>query len=236
MPKVSIVIPAHNEALNIPSLLESLDSLRQREHWDCEIVVVNDNSSDDTGSVASGLASKLGGVKIITRVSDAGMGNALKEGTSASSGDIVIWTMGDKSDNPETFPKMVAKIGEGYDMVFGSRYVKGGSRGDLSLHKALLSRGYSLVAGLLFGLAVSDITNAFRCFSRRVFDSVRLESGDFAISPEFAIKAHKAGFRLGEVPTGYTDRKEGRTTFKIVKMGPRYLSMFKFLFRRQNAR
>ena len=236
MPKVSIVIPAHNEALNLTSLFESLDGLRRRERWDCEIVVVDDNSSDGTGRVASELASRFGGVKIITRVSNAGMGNALREGTSASSGDIVIWTMGDKSDNPETFPVMVAKIGEGYDMVFGSRYVKGGSRGDLSLHKALLSRGYSLVAGVLFGLKVSDITNAFRCFRRSVFDSVRLESGDFAISPEFAIRAHKAGFRLGEVPTGYTDRKEGRTTFRIMRMGPRYLSMFKYLFGRQNAK
>lgn len=231
MDKLSIVIPSHNEERNIPSLIESLDSLRKREGGDCEIVIVNDNSTDSTGSVAESLSKKYKSITVIHRTSNPGMGNALKDGTSAARGRVIIWTMADKSDNPETFPKMIEKINSGYDMVFGSRYIKGGSRGDLAFHKALMSRGYSILAKIVFGLKVNDITNAFRCFRKKVFDSVKLDSGDFAISPEFAIKAHKAGFRLGEVPTGYTDRKEGKTTFKIMKMGPRYLSMFKYLFR-----
>ncbi len=231
MGEISIVIPSHDEELNLPSLIESLDTLRKREGWDCEIVIVNDNSTDSTGSVAESLSKKYRNMAVIHRNANPGMGNALKDGTSAAKGSIIIWTMADKSDNPETFPKMVEKINSGYDMVFGSRYIRGGSRGDLALHKALLSRGYSILAKIVFGLKVSDITNAFRCFRKKVFDYVKLDSGDFAISPEFAIKAHKARFKLGEVPTGYTDRKEGRTTFKIMKMGPRYLSMFRYLFR-----
>ncbi len=231
MEGLSIVIPSHNEELNLPSLVESLDTLRKQEKWNCEIVIVNDNSTDSTGKVAERLSKKYRNVKVVHRSSNPGMGNALKEGTSMAKGKIIIWTMADKSDNPETFPRMVEKINRGYDMVFGSRYIRGGSRGDLAFHKALFSRGYSILAKIIFGLKVNDITNAFRCFRKKVFDSVKLESGDFAISPEFAIKAHKEGFRLGEVPTNYSDRKEGKTTFKIMKMGPRYLSMFRYVFR-----
>ncbi len=230
MEELSIVVPSHNEERNLPSLVESLDALRKREGWNCEIVLVNDNSTDGTGNVAEGLSREYKNITVIHRSSSPGMGNALKEGTSAAKGSTIIWTMADKSDNPETFPKMIEGIKSGYDLVFGSRYIRGGSRGDLAFHKAFFSRSYSLLAKIVFGLKVNDITNAFRCFRKKVFDSVKLESGDFAISPEFAIKAHKAGFRLGEVPTGYTDRKEGKTTFKIMKMGPRYLSMFRYFF------
>ncbi len=230
MEALSIVIPSHNEERNLPSLVESLDSLRKRESWNCEIVIVDDNSKDGTGKVAEELSKKYGNLTVVHRSSNPGMGNALKEGTSIAKGKTIIWAMADKSDNPETFPRMVEKINSGFDMVFGSRYIKGGSRGDLAVHKAFFSMSYSLLAKLVFGLRVNDITNAFRCFRKKVFDSVNLDSGDFAISPEFAIKAHKAHFRLGEVPTNYTDRKEGKTTFKIMKMGPRYLSMFRYLF------
>lgn len=231
MEKISIVIPSHNEERNLPSLISTLDNLRKRERWDCEIVIVDDNSTDSTGKVAEALSRKHKKITVIHRRGNPGMGNALKEGTAKSKGSIIIWTMADKSDNPETFPKMIAKINSGFDMVFGSRYIAGGSRGDLAFHKALLSRGYSVASKIIFGLKANDITNAFRCFRKEAFEKVKLLSGDFAISPEFAIKAHKAGFRLGEVPTGYSDRKEGKTTFKIMKMGGRYVSMFKYAFK-----
>ncbi len=230
MEKISIVVPAHNEEQNLPSLVEAHDKLRTQEKWDCEIVLVNDNSKDSTGKVAEALAKKYSNITVLHRDSNPGMGNALKDGTRAASGNIIIWAMADKSDDPATFPKMVALINQGYDMVFGSRYIKGGSRGDLAAHKALLSWGYSFTATIIAGIKVHDITNAFRCFRKEVFTKLSIESGDFAISPEFALKAHKAGYKLGEVPTVYSDRKAGKTTFKILKMGMRYISMFKYIF------
>lgn len=230
MARISIVVPAHNEEQNLPSLLEAHDALRRQQKWDCEFVIVDDNSSDNTGKVADALAKKYAKVKVLHRNLNPGMGNALKDGTKLASGSIIIWAMADKSDDPATFPKMVAMVDAGYDMVFGSRYIKGGSRGDLAMHKALLSWGYSFTARLIAGIKVHDITNAFRCFKKEVFTSLKIESGDFAISPEFALKAHKAGYKLGEVPTVYADRKAGKTTFKILKMGSRYVSMFRFIF------
>ncbi|MFH1182144.1 MAG: glycosyltransferase family 2 protein [Candidatus Woesearchaeota archaeon] len=229
--KISIVIPAHNEEANLPSLVDSLVQLGESQKWDYEIVIGDDHSADSTGRIADEYSKKNPRITVIhRRNSIRGMGNTLKEATKAATGDVIIWTMADKSDALETYPLMVAKINDGYDLVFGARYIKGGSKGDLASHKAFSSQTYSRIAGFIFGMKVHDITNAFRAFRKAVFDSIELESGDFAISPEFAIKAHLLGYRLGEVPTTYSDRKAGKTTFKIMKMGLRYGSLFKYRF------
>ena len=227
---ISVVIPLYNEEANMNSLVDSLIDLRKRERWDCEIVLVDDNSSDKTGEICDNYA-KNKFIKVIHRKKgDNGMGSALREGTKKARGEVIIWTMGDNSDDINTFPKLVNKLNKGYDMVFGSRYMKGGTRGDLDLIKASVSGGYTFVCKLVFGFPVHDITNAFRCFRKEVFDKIKLESSDFAISPEFAIKAHLKGFKLGEVPTTYSNRKAGKTKMNILRMGVKYIELLKYRF------
>lgn len=229
--KISIVIPAYNEEGNIPRLLDNLISLRKREGWDCEIVVSNDNSRDRTGEIAEEYSAKYGDITVVHRTEgEHGMGHALKDGTRKSSGDIVVWVMGDCSDNLETIPEMLKKIDEGFDMVIGSRYMPGGSRGELSKDKALLGQLYTTICRLVFGIPVHDLTNAFRAFKREVFEDVKPESGDFAISPEFSLKAHMKKYRIGQVPTTYYNRRAGQANFKIMKMGLRYCSQLKHRF------
>ncbi|MBN2517864.1 MAG: glycosyltransferase [Candidatus Altiarchaeota archaeon] len=229
--RFSVVIPAHNEQDNIAPLLEDLLKLRKKIENPFEIVVVNDNSSDKTGGIAEEYSKKYKNIKVVHRSKgNNGMGFALVDGTKKATHDITLWVMGDRSDSLETIPKIVGRIGEGYNLVTGSRYITGGSRGDLDLFKSFLSMGYSLLARAVFGVPTHDITNAFRGFRREVFDSVRLESGDFAISPEFAIKAHIKGYKLGEVPTGYSNRRAGQAKFDLLRMGIRYFQLFKYKF------
>tara|TARA_Y100000310_G_C20672897_1_gene811254 strand:+ start:529 stop:1242 length:714 start_codon:yes stop_codon:yes gene_type:complete len=221
----SFVIPAYNEQANIGALLDAILLLGKTEEWkNYEIVVTNDNSSDKTPSIVESFQEKNPFIKLVNRTKgNNGMGFALVEGTRNASGKIIIWTMGDLSDDLETYPKLINAVqNHGFDMVFCSRYMSGGSSGDLARFKAFLSSSFTILARVLFRIPVHDITNAFRAFKKEVFDSVNLESGDFAISPEFAIKAHKEGFKLGEVPTNYTDRQAGTTKFKMLKMGRRY--------------
>jgi len=228
---ISIVIPAHNEEKNLGRLVLAVDKLRKKQKWDCEMVIVNDNSQDSTEKLAEQFSKKYSKIKVIHRKKgNNGMGHALKAGTRKARGKYVIWTMGDNSDDINTYPKMIKKLNEGYDLVFGSRYSKGGSRGDAGLFKTILSAGYSMVCRIVFGTKVNDLTNAFRAFRKKVFDSLDLESGDFAISPEFSVKAQLKGYRLGEVPTRYENRKEGKASFNIRKMGARYLKIFKYRF------
>ena len=226
---ISIVVPAHNEEENLPSLIEDLIKLIDENKLNSEIVLVDDNSTDKTGNIIDSYASKFSNIKSIHRkTEERGMGFALIEGTKKANGEIIVWTMADRSDNLDTVPKLIKKINDGYDLVVASRYMEGGSRGDLSVDKAFFSSSYTKVTRLFFGIPIHDITNAFRAFRKKIFESIRLESGDFAISPEFAIKAQLKGFKLGEVPTTYYNRKLGRTKFKMFKMGIRYISLLKY--------
>jgi glycosyltransferase involved in cell wall biosynthesis len=150
----------------------------------------------------------------------------LKDGTAAATGEIIVWTMADLSDDTNVIPTFVKKIEQGADMVFGSRYVKGGTSGDLSRFKRFVSNGFTFASRLFLGIKVHDITNAFRAFRKDVFDKIRPSSGDFGISPEFALKAHISGYKLDEVPTSYATRKKGIPQFKMMKMAIRYFSIF----------
>jgi glycosyltransferase involved in cell wall biosynthesis len=228
--KLSIVIPACNEEANLHSLVADLLNLVPELKCTTEILIVNDNSTDNTGSTADSLARQHSCVRALHRNGSRGMGNTLALGTREAKGDYVIWVMADRSDDLETIPRMLAKIDEGYDVVFGSRYMAGGSSGDLEPVKALGSSSYTKLARLVFGIKVHDITNAFRAFRRSAFTCLRITSGDFAISPEFAIKAHTAGCRLGEVPTTYADRRAGKSSFKMMKMGIKYFGLMRYRF------
>src|SRR3989344_7843797 len=233
--KISFVIPFHNEKDNTAPMLDRVISFGKNQKWNFEVVPVNDRSTDTTSRILNHYAKKYSQVKPVHRHGGADLGNtigaALKEGTQATTGDIIIWTMGDMSDDTQTYKDIVDKIQDGYDMVFGSRYMPGGSRGNLDAFKAFLSSNGTLLARILFGVPVHDITNAFRGFRKQVFAGLKLHCTSFDISPEFAIRAHLAGFRLGEVPTVYTNRDKGVSKFKLWRMTKAYLKVYWHIFK-----
>lgn len=227
---VSFVIPFHNEKDNAGPMLDRVLQFGRSQKWHFEIVPVNDRSSDITGKILDRYAHRYPHIHPVHRRQGGEpgntMGSALREGTRETQSKIVIWTMGDLSDDTQTYVDIVDKLKAGYDMVFGSRYMPGGSRGNLDAVKAFLSSNGTLLARILFGVPVHDITNAFRGFKKNVFTAVNLEGTGFDISPEFAIKAHQAGFKLGEVPTIYTNRERGIPKFKLWKMTKTYLKVY----------
>lgn len=235
--KVSFVIPFHNEKRNISSMIKRVYEFAQNKKWQFEIIPVDDRSTDDTPQILKNIARKYTEVIPIYRKNDNEekgntMGKALIEGTRKAKGEIIIWTMGDLADDTKTYSDIVGKLEVGYDMVLGSRYMPGGSRGNLDLLKAFLSSWGTVLARILFRVPVHDITNAFRGFKKKTFDSLILKSHGFSISPEFAIKAHLAGFKLGEVPTIYTNRMEGVSSFKLYNMTKSYLKLYFHLYYR----
>ena len=235
--KVSFVIPLHNEEKNCPKVMDRIIIYARKKKLNFEVVPVDDRSTDNTKKILQSFENKYSFVHPVYRKSDSQekgntMGQALIAGTRSSFGKIVIWTMGDLADDVETYGKIIGKINQGYDLVLGSRYMEGGSRGNLDLLKAFLSSWGTRLARLLFGIPVHDITNAFRGFRKELFDKIKLESAGFNISPEFAIKAHLKGFKLGEVPTTYTNRTEGVSNFKLYHMINNYLYLYLLLFYR----
>jgi glycosyltransferase involved in cell wall biosynthesis len=226
MVDVSIVVPAHNEEGNLPKLVPRLRELAEKA-GDAEIILVDDHSTDQTPQQVDDYQRKFANIRAIHRRDGIrGMGNTLKEGTAAARGQFVIWTMADLSDDWSSVPLMLAKLRNGADMVFASRYMPGGSSGDLQAFKRFVSSGFTFASRLFFGVPVHDITNAYRGFRREVYEKVRPEAGDFAISPEFALKAQLAGYRLDEVPTTYAKRQEGAANFRMFKMARRYFGIF----------
>lgn len=236
MKQISFIIPFHNEENNVVPMLERVIKFAQKENWEFEIIPVDDRSSDRTKALLIKFAQKYSRIKPIYRkkeLEEEGntMGKALIEGTKNAKYPIIIWTMGDLADDTKTYRDIVEKINDGYDMVFGSRYMPGGSRGNLDPIKAFLSSWGTFLARALFGVKVHDITNAFRGFRKEIFYAIDIESCGFSISPEFAIKAFLAGFKLGEVPTVYTNRIEGVSSFKLYKMTKSYLLLYIRLYK-----
>ncbi len=130
--ELSIIIPAYNEEKNISSLVESLINLIKKENWNAEIIIVDDNSTDSTGKIIEKISKKNKYIKVIHReLGNNGMGFALREGTKNAGGKYIIWTMADKSDHIETYHQLLEKLKQGYDIVFASRYIKGGYSGNL---------------------------------------------------------------------------------------------------------
>jgi len=229
--KISIIIPMYNEKGNAPVILSRLvEDLRA---WpdEYEIIAVDDSSTDGTSDILKDYSNRHESIiAVMRRGEERGMGMALMRGMKEAKGDVIVWVMADLSDDPQKIPEMTEKIKEGYDVVFGSRYMKGGSIGDLGRLKAFLSSRFTVFAGALFGIGVRDITNAFRAFTREVGEKIKLESSDFAISPELAIKAHLLGYKLGEVPCSYTSRVSDEAKFKMFRMVMKYLTLFRYRF------
>lgn len=233
--KISFIIPLHNEEKNCRPMLARVSKFARKSGLSFEIIPVDDRSTDNTKNILYQAAKTDVHIRPVYRRSDSEeegntMGKALIDGTKSAKGSIIIWTMGDLADDTRTYFEIIKKINAGYDLVFGSRYMPGGSRGNLDLLKAFLSSWGTQLARFLFGIGVHDITNAFRGFKKEVFDKIRLDAAGFSISPEFAIKACFAGFKLGEVPTGYTNRVEGVSSFKLFKMIKNYLALYFLLF------
>lgn len=233
--KVSFIIPFHNEEKNCSKMIHQVLNYAKKNKLSFEVVAVDDRSRDKTKAIIETITRKNPEVKAVYRShgrEEVGntMGKALIDGTKKAKGEIIIWTMGDMADDTETYGKIIEKLTKGYDMVFGSRYMPGGSRGNLDRFKAFLSSWGTRLARMLFGLPVHDITNAFRGFKKEVFQKLTLHSSGFSISPEFAIKAHLYGFKLGEVPTVYTNRMVGISNFKLYKMTKSYLALYLDLF------
>jgi len=150
------------------------------------------------------------------RVGERGFGSALRFAFSHGVGDAFVPFMGDESDRAEDIPRMIEHLERGYDVVAGSRYMRGGATIGITT-KQRLSRLYSLLVRLAGGPRIHDISNAFKAYRRAVVERVSTEASSFDISVELTVKAGLAGFRIGEIPTVWTNRELGSSNFRVSK-------------------
>jgi dolichol-phosphate mannosyltransferase len=227
---LSVVVPVHNEEGSIAATVEQLIRTLTAERIDHEILVVNDSSTDRTEAILQELCDVHPTLRYANNQAPSGFGLAVREGLDHFTGDAVAIVMGDGSDSPQDVVRCFRKLQEGYECVFGSRFIKGGRIVDYPPHKLLLNRLANLFVKTLFGFNYNDTTNAFKCYRREVIEgSQPLISKHFNLTVELPLKAVIRGYSYAVIPISWTNRKTGISKLKIREMGSRYLFIVLYL-------
>jgi len=210
--RATICLPTYNERDNLEAMLRALAHvLRVGDR----VLVIDDHSPDGTGEVADGLAAELGFVDVLHRAEKQGLGPAYVAGfrhVLAGDAELLLEMDADFSHDPADVPRLIAAVEDGADIALGSRYVPGGGIPDWGLVRRGVSAAGNVYARVILGSRVHDLTGGFKCFRRRVLETIDLDavhSKGYAFQIETTYRAAQAGFRVVEVPITFVDRKRG---------------------------
>jgi len=223
--KLSIVIPAYNEEESITETITTLYAKLHAESIPHEILVVNDNSKDNTVGVLEDLKKSITTLRYITNTPPKnGFGYAVRKGLDNFQGDCVAIVMADLSDSPDDLVKFYRTMMEGnYDCVFGSRFSKGGKVYDYPKIKLYINRLANTIVRLTFGFKYNDCTNAFKLYKKETIEGIKpFLSPHFNLTLEMSLKAIIRGYSYTVIPNSWTNRKFGESKLKIREMGSRY--------------
>lgn len=222
--KLSIVIPARNEAKNIGETIDRLTERLKKENIVYELIAVDDGSSDTTPDEIEKRKQKDPCVRLIRNTGRNGFGYAIRCGLDAFTGDAVVIVMADDSDAPEDVVKYYYILRDKADCAFGSRWMRGGKAYNYPIIKKIVNRLANTFVRALFGLRYNDVTNAFKGYRRCVIEGCQpFLSPHFNLTVEIPLKAIVRGYSYEVIPVSWRNRKEGLSALKIEEMGTRYL-------------
>ena len=219
--KAVVVIPTYNERDNLESLVSEI--LAKNES--VLILIVDDNSPDGTGILAEQLSAENKRINVLHRSGKLGLGSAYREGFRVAldlGADYVVQMDADYSHDPAILPVFFKKMREHYDLVIGSRYLNGVSVVNWPLRRLMLSYFASVYTRIITGMKISDCTSGFKCFNRKVLESIdlsKIRSDGYSFQIEMNFRCIEKGFRVGEVPIIFIDRHAGTSKMskKIVR-------------------
>lgn len=220
---LSLVVPAHNEQDNIVEVVNNIETSIGISH---ELIIVNDHSQDRTRQLVEQLKEKYKNLRLVDNKSKKGFANALRTGFRNASCELVVPVMADLCDELATVSKMYQKIAEGYDLVCGSRYMRGGRHIGGPKIKGFFSSMVGRSLHYLLSLPTHDISNAFKMYRRELLNKVETSSEGFEISMEIPLKAYNLGFKITEVPTVWRGRQKGKSNFRTLQLTPKYLRLY----------
>ncbi len=207
-----VVVPTYNEAVNLPSIVPQI--LAQDPRLD--VLIVDDNSPDGTGELADQMAAADGRVHVLHRPGKGGLGKAYLAGfrwALERDYELVFEMDADFSHDPKFLADFL-RAAEEADLVIGSRYKTGVNVINWPISRLLLSLGANQYARWITGMDIMDSTGGFKCFHRRVLETIdfdRVRSNGYSFQIEMSFRAWKKGFRLMEIPIVFTDRVEGQS-------------------------
>lgn len=230
--KLSIVLPAYNEEGSIIETLTTLYSKLNEEKIDHEILVVNDNSKDNTLKVLTSIKEQIPTLVVHTNFGPNGFGYAIRYGLERFQGDCVAIMMADLSDDPSDLVLFYRRLCVGdVDCVFGSRFIKGGKLVDYPFVKLIINRIANLIIQIAIGIKYNDATNAFKLYKRNVINGISpLLSPHFNLTIELSLKSIIRGYTYDVIPNKWYNRKEGVSKLKIKEMGSRYFFILVYCF------
>lgn len=229
--KLSILMPAHNEEGCIENTIIGIHNQLNSKGIVHEILIINDNSSDNTEGILRRLSETISEVRYVNNTPPVGFGFAVRKGLDCFDGEVVAVVMADGSDLPEDILKYYDVILSGCECAFGSRWGKGGKVVDYPLHKYVLNRLANWIIRILFGLRYNDVTNAFKMYRASVIPGLKpFLSHHFNLTVELPLKAIIRGYSYRVVPNTWINRKAGVSKLRIREMGSRYLFIIIYCF------
>jgi dolichol-phosphate mannosyltransferase len=235
--RVWIILPAFNEAENLPPLLDGIAAIRPLRRA-CSIVVVNDGSRDGTAAVASGYGSRLQ-LRVLSHARNRGLARTIETGIRAAlrdarADDVIVTMDADNTHTPILIPRLLRRIEEGADVVIASRYARGGREQGVPVMRRFLSHAIGCLLRLRFGLrGVRDYTSGYRAYRADVLRAAAARYGDrfieadgFHVMAEILVKLRIFSPRIVEVPLDLRyDRKHGQSKFRLVPTVAGYLRL-----------
>lgn len=230
-----MIVPTYNEQENLARLVGRLRALP----GDVNILIVDDASPDGTGAIAEAIAACDPMTHVIHRPVKLGLGTAYRAGFcyGIEHGYDFICTMdADFSHRPESLPDLLAMAANGYDLVIGSRYVRGGAIVGSPPLRKLISYAANTLAHTILRVTTRDCTAGFRCYRRHVLEAINLDaifSSGYSFLIETAFIVERAGFRIGETPITFVNRTRGaskinrreilKAMYTIIRLRTRHL-------------
>jgi dolichol-phosphate mannosyltransferase len=219
--KIGIVIPTYNEAENIVRLIEELNKLP----WELDILVVDDDSPDNTSDLVIDRFKNQDNIFVLTRKKEKGRGIACIDGfkyllNNSKTYDCIFEMDADFSHRPQDINLFLEKIKD-FDIVIGSRFIKGGKVINLSLGRRLFSRLSNIYARLILKIPITDYTTGFRCYRYSLlksFDFNLVEEKGYIVLSEMAYQIYLKGYSFGEVPIVFVNRQKGASKFNPVEI------------------
>jgi dolichol-phosphate mannosyltransferase len=221
---LSVVIPARDEEGRVDSTVEHLFVELRFHGIEHEIVVVDDGSTDGTWAALQKALDRVPTLRPVQNAGEHGFGRAVRFGLEQARGDAMVVMMADESDDCRDVVRYWEALNQGWDAVFGSRFVRGGGVIDYPQHKLFLNRAANLFLRVIFNVPLNDFTNAFKAYRRKVIEGCQpFLSPHFNLTIEIPLKTIVRGYSWTVLPITWRNRRSGVSKLKIREMGSRYL-------------
>ncbi len=232
-----VIIPTYNESYNIPNLVAKILALPIGAH----VIVVDDNSPDGTGKLVDLLAEREPRIHVVHRPAKLGLGTAHIAGMRrafALNLEPIVTMDADFSHHPRYIPSLLAGL-DRLDVIIGSRYVLGGGTRFFSLQRQILSTSANAFARMMLGLKATDCTAGFRAYRRAVLESLDLDqifSNGYSFLIELLFLCQDRGWRIGEVPIIYDDRRAGKSKISKAEVYKATYTVLRLFWRRSRMK